>query len=256
MPWNAPWQREGHCPWLQHAWDLLTMSHSGPSDPPRMIPPLGAGRGQAGDEQGTTGCCACRAGAGAQCWLLVPRTHPELPAEKPGGHQLLPNLCRATQGDGSEALALVPLAWKDPGAPWKAGVAGGSVQRASHSHSRTEGRGRGIPGWQAGGQGGRRHNNGGGEVWRRRVVRVCGDTPAAPAAPAPPATKRTASLQRPLRSCPRWHRHRQHGGTAPPARGHPAAALGPRVMGYLGVGLLSLPLQEPELLLLLSEEVP
>lgn len=26
--------------------------------------------------------------------------------------------------------------------------------------------------------------------------------------------------------------------------------------GYLGVGLLSLPLQEPELLLLLSEEVP
>lgn len=28
------------------------------------------------------------------------------------------------------------------------------------------------------------------------------------------------------------------------------------VPGYLGVGLLSLPLQEPELLLLLSEEVP
>lgn len=31
---------------------------------------------------------------------------------------------------------------------------------------------------------------------------------------------------------------------------------GLRAMGYLGVGLLSLPLQEPELLLLLSEEVP
>lgn len=45
------------------------------------------------------------------------------------------------------------------------------MQRASHSHSRTEGRGRGIPGWQAGGQGGRRHNSSGGEVWRRRVVR-------------------------------------------------------------------------------------
>lgn len=192
----------------------------------------------------------------AQRRLFVPRTHAELAAEKPGGHQLLPNLCRATRGDGSEALALVPLVWKDPGAPWNAGVAGGSVQRASHSHSRTEGRGRGVPGWQAGGQEGRRHNNSGGEVWRRRVVRVSGDTPAAPPAPAPPATKRTASLQRPLRSCSRRAPAPAARGAAPPARGHPAAALGPRVMGYLGVGLLSLPLQEPELLLLLSEEVP
>lgn len=39
-------------------------------------------------------------------------------------------------------------------------------------------------------------------------------------------------------------------GAVPPAMG------GLRALGYLGVGLLSLPLQEPELLLLLSEEVP
>lgn len=83
-----------------------------------------------------------------------------------------------------------------------------------------------------------------------------GDTPAAPPAPAPPAAKRTASLHRPLCSCP----YRAPAPAArvllPPARGQPAATLGPLVMGYLGVGLLSLPLQEPELLLLLSEEVP
>lgn len=65
MPWNAPWQQDSPCPRPQHTWDLLTISPLGPSDPPRMIPPLGAGRGQAGDEQCTTGCCACGAGAGA-----------------------------------------------------------------------------------------------------------------------------------------------------------------------------------------------
>lgn len=68
----------------------------------------------------------------------------------------------------------------------------------------------------------------------------------------------------PLRSCPRWapapwallHWAPAPWALLPPARGAPGSHPGPRVMGYLGVGLLSLPLQEPELLLLLSEEVP
>ena len=48
----------------------------------------------------------------------------------------------------------------------------------------------------------------------------------------------------PCTPVPAGHQHRQHGHCSPAARGHAAAALGPRVMGYLGVGLLSLPLQE------------
>lgn len=71
-----------------------------------------------------------------------------------------------------------------------------------------------------------------------------------------PSHKRTASLQllSPLLSL--LGTGTGSTGGCCPCPGHPAAALGPRVMGYLGVGLLSLPLQEPELLLLLSEEVP
>lgn len=44
----------------------------------------------------------------------------------------------------------------------------------------------------------------------------------------------------------------------PGARRLPASGARPgwRTAGYLGVGLPSLPLQEPELLLLLREEVP
>lgn len=49
---------------------------------------------------------------------------------------------------------------------------------------------------------------------------------------------------------------RQHWGAELPWVLFPLPWGGLRAMGYLGVGLLSLPLQEPELLLLLSEEVP
>lgn len=75
----------------------------------------------------------------------------------------------------------------------------------------------GIPGWQAGGQGGRQHNNSGGGVWRRRVVRVCEETPAAPPAPAPPATSAQPRSSSCPRSCPCW---------APAARGAAAPARG------------------------------
>lgn len=150
----------------------------------------------------------------------------------------------------------VPLVPQDAGCP--SGCRSGGRETCSAQATATAGGREGdrVPGWQAGGRGGRRHDNSGGEVWRRMVGGSSGDTAASPPAPASPAAKRTASLHRPLCSCPRRAPAPAARVLLPPARGHPAAALEPRVMGYLGVGLLSLPLQEPELLLLLSEEVP
>lgn len=161
------------------------------------------------------------------------------------------NLCRATQRVEAKLL---------PSCLWSGRIqvllgmqerqeAACSVQATATAGRREEDGG--SLGGRRGDKGGRRHNNSGGEVWRRRIVRVCWRHSSGSASSGSPATKRTASLRR---SCPHWAPAAR--GAAPPARGHPAAALGPRVMGYLGVGLLSLPLQEPELLLLLSEEVP
>lgn len=165
------------------------------------------------------------------------------------------------KGMEKKLLSAMPLVLKNPGC--SSGCRSSGKDACSVQATATAGRreGDGVPGWQAvvGGQGGRRHDNGGGEVWRRMVGDFCEKMPAAPLALASPAVQHAQPRSTgPCAPVPAGHRHQQDGccSLLPGMGGHPAAPLGPRVMGYLGVGLLSLPLQEPELLLLLSEEVP
>lgn len=136
-----------------------------------------------------------------------------------------PKPCPTARRGRNKAL---PLSQSEPG---RSG--GGCEQCTSHSHGK-DGRER-------------RHNNGSGGVLGRAAE---GSQPHGQLA-QPPRQQHSLAL-RPL---PRvW---------APAALGaelpwvlFPLPWGGLRAMGYLGVGLLSLPLQEPELLLLLSEEVP
>lgn len=88
------------------------------------------------------------------------------------------------------------------------------MQRASHSHGRTEGQGTRLAGGETGKTG---------QQWQRGLEEDGGVLARHTSSSAGSGTMGTASLHRPLRSCP------QPGTSS-------------RVMGYLGVGLLSLPL--------------
>lgn len=101
--------------------------------------------------------------------LFMPRAHREVPTEKPGCHPLSPDLHWASRGDGNDLLSAMPLVLKDLGCP--SGCRSGGRDACSAQATATAGRREGdrVPGWQAGGRGGRRHNNSGGKVWRRMV---------------------------------------------------------------------------------------
>lgn len=194
------------------------------------------------------GCCACRAGAHPTvwCWLFVPQSSLLITRGPSALAKPLPGNTRGWM----RSSCLVPLVWKDPGAlgvqEWQEEAC--SVQATATAGRREE---------DGGSLGGRRGT--GRETTQQQQRRGLEEEDSEGLLETHqqlwlPSHQAHSLAPAALHSCPRWAPAAR--GAAPPARGHPAATLRPRVMGYLGVGLLSLPLQEPELLLLLSEEVP
>lgn len=195
------------------------------------------------------GCCACRAGAHPTvwCWLFVPQSSLLRSQGATSSCQTF-----AGQHKGMEAKLLPSCLWSGRILVLLECRSGRRKRAACKPQPQQDGGKRTGDPWVAGGGTGRETT----QQQRRRGLEEEGsegllETHQQLRLPSHQAHSLAPAA---LRSCPRWAPAAR--GAAPPARGHPAATLGPRVMGYLGVGLLSLPLQEPELLLLLSEEVP
>lgn len=213
-PWpcNAPLQQDGHRSLLQRARALIARLPSSPSGPPRFD--ATSGRWKAvGDrwEQPSLGMSlAPWSGATGSPKTLAQAAVPAGLGSVPVP-QAAASSCRtfAGQHEGMETklLPAMPLVLKNPGC--SSGCRSSGKDACSVQATATAGRreGDGVPGWQVGrgtGQGGRRHDNDGGEVWRRMVggfLRENASGSAGSGFPSRPA--HTASLHRPLSSCPR-----------------------------------------------------